>query len=187
MVANPVALYINSFDTKQFLLDTGGTSGDPNPDNLKPVPPEVFKWQRGDITKKEGLRLQIQIPSGLKGKDGTQLTVSNIWDKGRKRHIQYGAQFADYITMSVSAVAINSTVADPLPCYDPSASESGAGAGTLTNDTELAAALASADGDVFTFLKNSGRRTTWADFSAFLLANSSSSSGASPSASAAAS
>jgi hypothetical protein len=44
--------------------------------------------------------------------------VSNIWDADfGGHHIKYGSQIADHITMSVSAVAIKGTPADPLPCF----------------------------------------------------------------------
>lgn len=58
----------------------------------------------------------------MEGKDGKPLTVSNIWDPITMTHIMYGAQFADYVTMSVSAVVItNQQPAEPVDCYDPDA------------------------------------------------------------------
>jgi hypothetical protein len=63
------------------------------------------------------LRIQIKIPDGVKGADGTQLTLSDIFDTSTNENIQYGAQFADYITIGVSAVAIgNVKVASAQPC-----------------------------------------------------------------------
>ena len=57
--------------------------------------------------------------------------------------------------MSVSAVAINSAVADPIPCYSDS-KVTGRAAGALRNGSaELAAAMAVAKGGVFPYLANS--------------------------------
>ena len=115
MVADPVALYIHDFKTSNFKLDING-SDDKSRGDLVPLPDSVFNWQRGDINARKGLRLQVIIPDSLKAQYGQGLTVSNIWDTEFRRHIKYGSQFADYITMSVSAVVIPSKVADPLPC-----------------------------------------------------------------------
>ena len=115
-VSNPVALYVHDFDTSSFQLDTASTIGTPTDDDLVENPSlvdptKVFVWQRGDISINQGLRLQVMIPSGVTGKNGQQLTVSNIWDKNTHQHIRYGAQFADYVTMSVSAVTTKAQVA----------------------------------------------------------------------------
>jgi hypothetical protein len=121
-VADPVALYIHDFDTSNFVYDTAKTSGSANQADLKPIanPEEVFVFTRGDITKQQGLRLQIRIPEGTEGKVGQQLNVSNIWDKKTKQHIRYGSQIADYVTMGVDAVVISGQQpAAPIPCYKP--------------------------------------------------------------------
>ena len=138
MVADPVALYINNFDTSNFQLDRGGTKDPANPADLVDLPASVFNWQRGDITKNQGLRLQVQIPDSITGKNDQTLNVSNIWDNSTKKHIKFGAQFADHITMSVSAVTVPMpTAVDPIPCYNPSASAS-----TVTTSAASAAAAA---------------------------------------------
>ncbi|GKZ38164.1 hypothetical protein AbraIFM66950_010159 [Aspergillus brasiliensis] len=123
-VAEPVALYIRSFDTSSFYFDVNSTSDSskPDPKDLKPIdkPEEVFQWQRGDISTKHGLRIKIEVPQGRKDKHGNQLLVSNIYDKRTQRHIKYGAQFADYFTMGISAMGAVGQKADPKPCYSPS-------------------------------------------------------------------
>lgn len=164
MVANPIALYIHDFDTSNFQLDTGGTKDPANPSNLVPLPDGVFNWQRGDITKQQALRLKVTIPDTVKGKDGKALNVSNIWDKATRKHIKYGAQFADYITMSVSAVTVPGKAADPVSCYDPDAVAS-ASATFVASSAAPAAAVASEDPEggkaeqrVFPFPKMIGRK-----------------------------
>ncbi|KAJ9662005.1 hypothetical protein H2201_006294 [Coniosporium apollinis] len=102
-VADPVGLYIHKFDTGNFRLDP---TGDGDQGSLQRLPHGTFVFQRGDISKEQGLRLRIQIPDGVKNAEGRQLTVSDIYDTKTQRHIKYGAQFADYITMGVRAVAI---------------------------------------------------------------------------------
>ena len=88
---------------------------DPNGDgeSLQKVPPGTFTFQRGDISKQQGLRLRIRIPDGVTNTDGRQLTVSDIYDTKQDKHIEYGSQFADYITMGVHGVAI--TGGKPAP------------------------------------------------------------------------
>ncbi|KAF8245563.1 hypothetical protein K440DRAFT_555517 [Wilcoxina mikolae CBS 423.85] len=107
-IADPVALYIQSFNTSTLLLQTG-------PDTRIPLPPGTVTYPRG--APPMCLRIQIKIPDGVKGADGTQLTLSDIYDTSTNETIQYGAQFADYITIGVAAVAIgNVTVASAQPC-----------------------------------------------------------------------
>ncbi|KKY35056.1 hypothetical protein UCDDA912_g05006 [Diaporthe ampelina] len=104
-IANPVALYMNSFQTANFMLDADGTGN-----NLQPVPDKTFTWVRGDVNKAMGLRLHIQIPEGVKGtgdNEGRQLTVSDLVDTSNGQNILYGAQFADYISMGVAGVGIS--------------------------------------------------------------------------------
>ena len=60
-----------------------------------------------------GLRLQIKAPAGAKADNGNLLTVSDIYDTNTSFYIRYGAQFADYIKMSVSAVVADGKAADP--------------------------------------------------------------------------
>jgi hypothetical protein len=105
-IADPVALYINNFDTGAFKLDaSGGRDGDS--DNFIPVPASWFEFQRGDIKKKQGLRLRIQNNTAQKTNDGSRLlTVGDIYDKSKGVYVKYGAQFVDYITMGVAGVAI---------------------------------------------------------------------------------
>ncbi|KAK6352358.1 hypothetical protein TWF730_009187 [Orbilia blumenaviensis] len=93
---DPVALYMNSWDPsiKNVTLDE--------------VPitqiPGLITFTRGQMP--EGLRFTIQIPEGYKSPDGTPRTVSDIWDDNTSQSISYGAQFTDYLNMSVSAVVI---------------------------------------------------------------------------------
>ena len=95
-------MYIVKFDTDNFRLDP---IGDGDEASLVDIPAGTFVWQRGDITNERGLRLRVQIPDGVRSLDGQrQLTVSDIYDTRLKRHIRYGAQFADYIIMGVSVV-----------------------------------------------------------------------------------
>lgn len=94
---------MHKFDTSTFMLDPTG-HGDQG--SLQRLPHGTFEFQRGGISKEQGLRLRIQVPDGVKNADGRQLTVNDIYDMKTQRHIKYGAQFADYITMGVRAVAI---------------------------------------------------------------------------------
>lgn len=115
-IANPVAIYIHSFNTANFQLDVQGTG-----ENMIDVPTGTFRWQRGNIAKNMGLRLQVKIPDGVvgtgPGNKGQQLTVSDIVDTSNNQNILYGAQFADYITMTVKGVGISGgQPAAPLPC-----------------------------------------------------------------------
>ncbi len=119
-IDNPVALYIHSFNTANFQLDIEGTGN-----NMVPVPSGTFRWQRGNIAANMGLRLQVQVPDGVVGtgpNKGRQMTVSDIVDTSNSQNILYGAQFADYITMTVKGVGISGgTPAGPLPCPGQSA------------------------------------------------------------------
>jgi hypothetical protein len=90
-----------SFDRGNFKLDRTGDF-----DALEPIPDGTFTFERGDIDKEQGLRLKIQIPDGVTAPNGRQLTVSDIYDTKNQRHIDFGAQFADYITMGVHGVVI---------------------------------------------------------------------------------
>ncbi|KAF9880613.1 hypothetical protein CkaCkLH20_01655 [Colletotrichum karsti] len=114
-IADPVAIYMVDFDSSSFMLDQDGSG-----DNLIPVPDGTFTWQRGDINKKMGLRLHIQIPEGQIGtgeKQGRQLTVTDLVDTSNSQNVKYGAQFADYIHMGVNGVVIpNVPVAEPQAC-----------------------------------------------------------------------
>lgn len=118
-VANPVAIYMHHFNTGNFQLDVEGTG-----DNMVDVPAGTFRWQRGNIAKNMGLRLQVKIPDGVVGtgpdNKGVQLTVSDIVDTSNNNNILYGAQFADYITMTVKGVALSGgKPADPVACPCP--------------------------------------------------------------------
>jgi hypothetical protein len=108
---------MNKFDTGTFKLDTSGLR-DKDPDNFIPVPPSWFEFQRGDIKKKQGLRLRIRNNTGLKTPDGKRhLNVGDIFDKKTSVYVKYGAQFTDYITMGVAGVAISDVKpADAVPC-----------------------------------------------------------------------
>lgn len=112
-MANPVALYINNVNFAGLQLDQ---SGNRDQSNLVPVPQSWYNWQRGDITKHMGLRLQVKAPAGAKADNGKLLTVSDIYDTNTSFYIQYGAQFADYMKMSVSAVVADGKAADPQFC-----------------------------------------------------------------------
>jgi hypothetical protein len=103
-IADPIAIYMLEFNTANFQLDVDGTGQD-----LQPIPDGTFTWMRGDINKKMGLRLRVQIPKGTMGTGdnaGRQLTVSDIFDNKTNMYIEYGGQIADYISMGVSAVTI---------------------------------------------------------------------------------
>lgn len=119
-IANPVAIYMRDFNTSNFMLDADGSG-----ENLEPVPAGTFTWARGDIKKQMGLRMHIQIPDGIMGKGdnaGRQLTVSDIFDTSNSQNILYGAQFADYMTMSVCGVGISGGKPAPAqfcPGYKP--------------------------------------------------------------------
>lgn len=113
-IANPVGIYMNTFDAKSFKLDDG--SGD-----LQPVPAGTFTWVRGNINKHMGLRLHIEVPKGVVGtgdKEGQQLTVYDIVDE-KEENIRYGGQFADAIRMCVNGVTISGgepAPSEPCPC-----------------------------------------------------------------------
>ena len=92
---------MTNLDDGNLKLDRSGDTGSP-----EQVPPGTFTFQRGDISKQQGLRLRVQIPDGVKTPDGRQLTVSDLYDTKKQRHIDYGAQIADYITMGVHGVVI---------------------------------------------------------------------------------
>ncbi|KNG87654.1 hypothetical protein ANOM_004148 [Aspergillus nomiae NRRL 13137] len=100
-VAEPAALYIRNFDTRNFQF-------------------HVFQWQRGDISTKHGLRIKFEVPKDRLDKHGKPLLVSNIYDTRTKWHIKYGAQFADYFTMGISAMGVKGKAANPEKCYQPS-------------------------------------------------------------------
>jgi hypothetical protein len=126
-VADPVALYIHSFDTSTFKYDLKSTTGTPRAEDLEDIDEKeaarIFQCVRGDLSKKQGLRLKIEVPKGKVGKDGkTQLNVSNLYDMKTKKHVKFGAQFADYIKIGVTAVYKDGKAADPQECYkQPSA------------------------------------------------------------------
>lgn len=100
-------------DFSTFMLDINGTGED-----MVPVPPATYQWVRGNIDKQMGLRLHIQVPDGVVGtgpdNNGCQLTVSDIVDTGNDENIQYGAQFADRITMGTKGVGIAPVPTDDL-------------------------------------------------------------------------
>lgn len=111
-IADPVAIYMLGFDTANFQLDVDGTGQD-----LQPIPDGTFTWVRGNIDRKMGLRLRIQLPKGTMGTGdnaGRELTVSDIFDTSTNNYIEYGGQFADYITMGVSAVTIKGSSPAPM-------------------------------------------------------------------------
>ena len=104
------------FNTDSFRLDP---SGDGDEGSLVDIPAETFVWQRGDISKEQGLRLRVQIPDGVRSADGQrQLTVSDMYDIKTKRHVRYGAQFADYITVGVHCVTVAGKTALAEFCPD---------------------------------------------------------------------
>lgn len=107
-VKDPVGLYMTKLDTGNLKLDRSGDAG-----SLEPLPTGTFTFQRGDISKQQGLRLRVQIPDGVKAPNGRQLTVSDIYDTKKQRHTDYGAQIADYITMGVHGVVIPGVTVAP--------------------------------------------------------------------------
>jgi hypothetical protein len=73
--------------------------------HFKKMPSRWFKFQRGNISKQQGLRLKIEIPDGTENDEERQLTVSDICDTQKEMNIQYGSQFAEYILIGVKWVA----------------------------------------------------------------------------------
>jgi hypothetical protein len=114
---------MHKFDSGKFRLDASGNR-DGDSDNMIPVPESWFEFQRGDIKKSQGLRLRIQNNTGLKTNDGSRLlTVSDLFDKSKSVYVNYGAQFADYITMGVAGVVIpGGKPSEPTSCPAPPAS-----------------------------------------------------------------
>ena len=115
-IANPVALYMHTFDTSTIQLDIEGTGN-----NTVAVPDGTFTFTRGIIDANMGLRLRIQVPNGVVGtgpsNKGRQLTVSDLWDNSTSLNTNYGAQFTDYIQMSVSGVVLTpAPKLVPQPC-----------------------------------------------------------------------
>ncbi|KAK3941638.1 hypothetical protein QBC46DRAFT_353084 [Diplogelasinospora grovesii] len=103
--------YMMEFSASKFALDVDGTG-----ENLKPIPDGTFRFVRGDIKKKTGLRLHVQIPDGIMSEGdnaGRQLTVSDIFDTEKTVNIQFGAQFADYIHMGVNGIVIGGEPGQP--------------------------------------------------------------------------
>jgi hypothetical protein len=162
---------MHEFDTSIYQLDMATTddSGDMDLHDIK-NPKEIFVWQRGDIRKKQGLRLMIRMPPGMKNNSGQDLTVSNIYDTTTGRHIKYGAQFADHISMGVSAVIIPGSPADRIDCYKPStkqqppppqvlAEQSSSLFASESNAAEIATAAKSSA--PFPFPKSVGRKYNW--------------------------
>ncbi|KEF57335.1 uncharacterized protein A1O9_05252 [Exophiala aquamarina CBS 119918] len=124
-VADPVALYMQSFDTSNLSLDTSGNRDGTAQD---PIPSSWIELQRGSALGKKvplGLRLRIRNNTGAKTADGSRLLdVSDIWDDSTQNNIRYAAQFADHIKMGVAGVLgskiAQPTVADALPCVGSS-------------------------------------------------------------------
>jgi len=120
-IADPVALYMQSFDTSNLFLDTSGNRDGTAQD---PIPSSWIELQRGSNLGKKvpmGLRLRIRNNTGAKTADGSRLLdVSDIWDDSTQNNIRYAAQFADHIKMGVAGVLgskiAQPTIADALPC-----------------------------------------------------------------------
>lgn len=91
-------------------------SGNQDQSHLIKVPDNWYNWQRGDINKNMGLRLQIKPPAGAKADNGNLLTLGDIYDNGRSTYVHYAAQFTDYIRMAVSGVVLDGTAAAPQSC-----------------------------------------------------------------------
>lgn len=140
------------------MYDTVNTTGTASDEDLIPIeqPEKVFLFQRFGLladrktpAPNQGLRLQVKVPDGVQGKNKQQLNVSNIYDTATGQHIRYGAQFADYVTMSVSAVAIKAPAVAPIPCYNPNqqpapaAAVSEASFAAATNDQDEEVPVAS--------------------------------------------
>lgn len=120
-LADPVAIYINKFSRGSFKLDPAGDQS-----ILLPIPEGTFVFERGDIAKGQALRLKIQIPDGYINAEGRQLTVSDIYDTKNLTSIRYGSQFADYILVGVTGVAITGgTPAEAKFCPDAGGSHGG--------------------------------------------------------------
>lgn len=110
-IADPVAIYISSFDEKAFKLNKQDESQD-----LVELPRGTIRYERG--SKGSYVRIRIQVPDGVTGTQGQQLTVSDIVDTSNGQNIEYGAQFADHVTMCVRGVVAPPPrqAADPKPC-----------------------------------------------------------------------
>lgn len=111
-IADPVGLYMRSFNHAGFTLD----------DHPIGTIPGLIQWTRGDIDKKMGLRMTISIPPNYKGPNGEKRTVSDIYDTISGQNVLYAAQFTDYIQIGVSAVVIPDfpvAAAEPCPCDTP--------------------------------------------------------------------
>ena len=106
-------MYIHDADFSSFQLDL---SGNKDQSHLIDVPDNWYNWQRGDIKKNMGLRLQIKPPAGSKADNGNLLTLGDIYDTTRSTYVQYAAQFTDYIRMAVSGVVLDGTAAAPKSC-----------------------------------------------------------------------
>jgi hypothetical protein len=136
-IAEPVALYIYSFDTRFALLDPTlrvdstlifvtrsnfqlDYSGNQDGSDLRDVPDGVIRVTRGSLSANMGLRIEVSIPAGTKGTaTNAQLTVSDIYDNATSTFIHYGAQFADYIKMSVSVNTLKGQEAQAQDCPCP--------------------------------------------------------------------
>ncbi|KAJ1323027.1 hypothetical protein MN608_11881 [Microdochium nivale] len=114
-IVDPVGIYFVEFASDSFQLDQDGTGN-----NLVPAPDGTFTWVRGDIDHNQGLRMHIQIPKGVTGtgdNDGRQLTVGDLVDTNNGQNVKFGAQFADYMKVGVSAVVKDAEkVAEPKGC-----------------------------------------------------------------------
>ena len=124
-VSDPVAIYINDFDTSMFMMDV---SGNRNGSRLKPVPEGWFKLVRGKMDnpdKPMGLRYRIRNPDDKdKEKNWTidkkrALTVNDIYDIAQLTNIIYASHFAQYFTMGVAGVVTKGTRAPSQPCWIP--------------------------------------------------------------------
>lgn len=113
-IADPVALYINNWDTSTFKLDVSGSQ---TGSQLQAVPSSWYQVVRGDLSKQQGLRLRVSNMTGAKTSDGSRLlTVSDIYDTANSTNVLYGAQFTDYIHMGVAGVVTNGKEAPSVPC-----------------------------------------------------------------------
>ncbi|EHL03007.1 hypothetical protein M7I_0978 [Glarea lozoyensis 74030] len=158
-ISDPVALYMHKFDSGKFRLDASGNR-DGDSDNMIPVPESWFEFQRGDIKKSQGLRLRIQNNTGLKTNDGSRLlTVSDLFDKSKSVYVNYGAQFADYITMGVAGVVIpGGKPSEPMSCPAAPTSTAAGSENKPAVDTVKTAVASSSAGPRSTGLFRPGKR-----------------------------
>lgn len=137
---DPVGLYMQSFAKDQFKLpyDSSKKEFSVNGSDRKAPPAGTFEFQRGDINKRMGLRLKIQIPDGemITTEDGAkrQANVSDLLDTNNNdENVKYGSHFAENIQMHLYGVTIGGGKAAPAincPCQKSKSEQIASGLAT---------------------------------------------------------